>query len=144
MNLRYAFQDDENCFFVLDLMLGGDLRCTSIDIASKRGPSIDGDYSSFRKKGPHGGECGQVLDGRAIVWVRVSSSSTDNTPVCFLTFAICTRIPICFTETLNQTTFCWMCMGMLISRISMSPYTTQIVDFTPALLEVWHTWLLKS
>ena len=29
MNLRYAFQDDENCFFVLDLMLGGDLRCTS-------------------------------------------------------------------------------------------------------------------
>ena len=28
-NLRYAFQDDENCFFVLDLMLGGDLRCAS-------------------------------------------------------------------------------------------------------------------
>lgn len=27
VNLRYAFQDDENCFFVLDLMLGGDLRC---------------------------------------------------------------------------------------------------------------------
>jgi len=26
VNLRYAFQDDENCFFVLDLMLGGDLR----------------------------------------------------------------------------------------------------------------------
>lgn len=29
VNLRYAFQDDENCFFVLDLMLGGDLRCRS-------------------------------------------------------------------------------------------------------------------
>ena len=28
VNMRYAFQDDENCFFVLDLMLGGDLRCT--------------------------------------------------------------------------------------------------------------------
>jgi len=28
VNLRYAFQDDENCFFVLDLMLGGDLRCS--------------------------------------------------------------------------------------------------------------------
>jgi serine/threonine kinase 32 len=27
VNLRYAFQDDDNCFFVLDLMLGGDLRC---------------------------------------------------------------------------------------------------------------------
>ncbi|KAI0034202.1 kinase-like domain-containing protein [Vararia minispora EC-137] len=26
VNLRYAFQDEENCFFVLDLMLGGDLR----------------------------------------------------------------------------------------------------------------------
>ena len=33
MNLRYAFQDDENCFFVLDLMLGGDLRCTYLIIA---------------------------------------------------------------------------------------------------------------
>ena len=30
VNMRYAFQDDENCFFVLDLMLGGDLRCASI------------------------------------------------------------------------------------------------------------------
>lgn len=29
VNLRYVFQDDENCFFVLDLMLGGDLRCKS-------------------------------------------------------------------------------------------------------------------
>ena len=28
VNLRFAFQDDANCFFVLDLMLGGDLRCT--------------------------------------------------------------------------------------------------------------------
>jgi len=27
VNLRYAFQDDENAFFVIDLMLGGDLRC---------------------------------------------------------------------------------------------------------------------
>jgi serine/threonine kinase 32 len=26
VNMRYAFQDDENCFFVLDLMTGGDLR----------------------------------------------------------------------------------------------------------------------
>ncbi len=30
VNLRYAFQDDENCFFVLDLMLGGDLRCEGL------------------------------------------------------------------------------------------------------------------
>ena len=33
VNLRYAFQDDENCFFVLDLMLGGDLRCPSFSIS---------------------------------------------------------------------------------------------------------------
>jgi serine/threonine kinase 32 len=26
VNMRYAFQDDENLFMVLDLMLGGDLR----------------------------------------------------------------------------------------------------------------------
>lgn len=26
VNLRYAFQDDENLFMVIDLMLGGDLR----------------------------------------------------------------------------------------------------------------------
>lgn len=26
VNLRYAFQDDENMFMVLDLMLGGDLK----------------------------------------------------------------------------------------------------------------------
>ncbi|KZV94712.1 kinase-like protein [Exidia glandulosa HHB12029] len=26
VNMRFAFQDDENCFMVLDLMLGGDLR----------------------------------------------------------------------------------------------------------------------
>lgn len=26
VNLRYAFQDDENLFMILDLMLGGDLR----------------------------------------------------------------------------------------------------------------------
>lgn len=31
--MRYAFQDDENCFFVLDLMLGGDLRCELFSIA---------------------------------------------------------------------------------------------------------------
>lgn len=27
VNLRYAFQDDYNCYFALDLMLGGDTRC---------------------------------------------------------------------------------------------------------------------
>ncbi|KAH0836561.1 kinase-like domain-containing protein [Lanmaoa asiatica] len=32
VNLRYAFQDDDNCFFVLDLMLGGDLRCRSFPL----------------------------------------------------------------------------------------------------------------
>lgn len=35
VNLRYAFQDDENCFFVLDLMLGGDLRCKSFPFPTR-------------------------------------------------------------------------------------------------------------
>ena len=30
-NLRYAFQDDENLFMVLDLMLGGDMRFHLLD-----------------------------------------------------------------------------------------------------------------
>lgn len=34
VNLRYAFQDDANCFFALDLMLGGDLRCAFLSILS--------------------------------------------------------------------------------------------------------------
>lgn len=39
VNLRYAFQDDENCFFVLDLMLGGDLRCSSPFLFKKNADS---------------------------------------------------------------------------------------------------------
>jgi hypothetical protein len=38
VNLRYAFQDDENCFFVLDLMLGGDLRCELLSFLSATYP----------------------------------------------------------------------------------------------------------
>ena len=32
VNMRFAFQDDENCFMVLDLMLGGDLRCMCLSL----------------------------------------------------------------------------------------------------------------
>lgn len=47
VNMRYAFQDDENCFFVLDLMLGGDLRCMCLSLPMKYksahvGPSSSG------------------------------------------------------------------------------------------------------
>lgn len=38
--MRYAFQDDENCFFVLDLMLGGDLRCMSRDPPPFSSPNL--------------------------------------------------------------------------------------------------------
>ena len=41
VNLRYAFQDDENCFFVLDLMLGGDLRCECIKAEQRFTPLMD-------------------------------------------------------------------------------------------------------
>lgn len=49
VNLRYAFQDDENCFFVLDLMLGGDLRCRFI--LSKCYAAFDAQTPQFTYKG---------------------------------------------------------------------------------------------
>lgn len=42
VNMHYAFQDDENCFFVLDLMLGGDLR-----FHLERNPAITEDAVRF-------------------------------------------------------------------------------------------------
>ena len=35
-NLRFAFQDDENLFMVLDLMLGGDLRFHLVRLGSMK------------------------------------------------------------------------------------------------------------
>lgn len=46
VNLRYAFQDDENCFFVLDLMLGGDLRCQH-SLSCITGGNFSQPFSSF-------------------------------------------------------------------------------------------------
>lgn len=53
--MRYAFQDDENCFFVLDLMLGGDLRCqsflpTSCCLSSHSSKSTLNDLGLYQKK----------------------------------------------------------------------------------------------
>ena len=47
VNLRYAFQDDQNCFFALDLMLGGDLRCMYIPFRICPFPGLRS-YSSVR------------------------------------------------------------------------------------------------
>lgn len=41
VNLRYAFQDDANCFFALDLMLGGDLRCACLALAADQSLLVD-------------------------------------------------------------------------------------------------------
>ena len=78
VNLRYAFQDDENCFFVLDLMLGGDLRCESR--AHPRSLShhatLDGDGSRTRPaRGPRASTQDRPLpasiwEGRDWFWIR--------------------------------------------------------------------------
>jgi hypothetical protein len=84
VNLRYAFQDDENCFFVLDLMLGGDLRCMCSKIASTT-PEM-GSY--LRNSGSPFGENGFILRGcrpflhcRGRLCASVPSRKEDNTPV---------------------------------------------------------------
>ena len=51
--MRYAFQDDENCFFVLDLMLGGDLRCELLPACLRR-PRHRATYISSNVPSPFG------------------------------------------------------------------------------------------
>lgn len=80
VNLRYAFQDDENCFFVLDLMLGGDLRCTCLSSSATSHYSMCV-YSPFRTEGfYHGGRC-RLLGSRISLRLGIPSSATDNTQV---------------------------------------------------------------
>lgn len=50
--MRYAFQDDENCFFVLDLMLGGDLRCMWFRGLLYRSRSLTSFIVHLERKGP--------------------------------------------------------------------------------------------
>lgn len=66
VNLRYAFQDDENCFFVLDLMLGGDLRCR-FAFSSRTRWRADPPNSPSRSTGSRAGGYRPVLDVRIII-----------------------------------------------------------------------------
>jgi serine/threonine kinase 32 len=63
VNLRYAFQDDENCFFVLDLMLGGDLRCSFIHTTHHPFRRAHGLYSSLGSVRFFVGRDRQILHG---------------------------------------------------------------------------------
>ena len=67
VNLRYAFQDDENCFFVLDLMLGGDLRCSFISTTHHPFRRAHGLYSSLGSVRFFVGRDRQILHGGALL-----------------------------------------------------------------------------
>jgi serine/threonine kinase 32 len=81
VNLRYAFQDDENCFFVLDLMLGGDLRCPSISIIYPSSHAAHLPYSSFGPVRVFAGGDSQVLHGRAFLCCLFPPRETYHAPV---------------------------------------------------------------
>lgn len=76
VNLRYAFQDDENCFFVLDLMLGGDLRCKST-----RHDSMLTHHSSPRSSWSDERGNGQVLHCRDSISSGLSASEENSAQV---------------------------------------------------------------
>lgn len=76
VNLRYAFQDDENCFFVLDLMLGGDLRCES----TRHDSMLTLDSSPGSSWSDERGD-GQVLHCRDSVSSGLSASEENSAQV---------------------------------------------------------------
>lgn len=83
VNLRYAFQDDENCFFVLDLMLGGDLRCESCHRVSSCTALRRSSPSPPRAQGKSLRAHCTVLDGRTYVCLGVPPQTEDHPPVRF-------------------------------------------------------------
>lgn len=80
VNLRYAFQDDENCFFVLDLMLGGDLRCASFLL---RFPSPPDHHSSSPPRAPRQHARGHrpLLHGPALLCPLLPPRPRHHAPV---------------------------------------------------------------
>ena len=92
VNLRYAFQDDENCFFVLDLMLGGDLRCSSISLVYHPSQRAHVLYSSLGSVGLFDGGERQVSHGRAFFCrlfpARETHHAPVRTPLCNLSFPL--------------------------------------------------------
>ena len=78
VNLRYAFQDDDNCFFVLDLMLGDKLRCTSRFPSFVRSIAL---ISSWYIPGQLSGGRSLVLNSRVGLWSCVFSQERNYAPM---------------------------------------------------------------
>ena len=98
VNLRYAFQDDENCFFVLDLMLGGDLRCSSIFIVYHPFQRANLLNSSLGSVGFFAGGERKISHGRAFFCrlfpARKTHHAQVRTALCDLSFPLTlTRLP---------------------------------------------------
>ncbi len=148
VNLRYAFQDDENCFFVLDLMLGGDLRCPSIFIIYHHFQWAHLPHSSlgqvrFLARGDR-----QVLYGRTFFCSLFPARETHYAPVrSFLfDFLLSTYFGASFaapTGTSSQTIFFLMSVVMLTLPTSILPFITPNDAYLLAWLDPWPIWLLK-
>jgi serine/threonine kinase 32 len=93
VNLRYAFQDDENCFFVLDLMLGGDLRCKFILSVCKSSTLTNSTSSSSPPKAAFFRRSHRpLLCCRIIFRPDLSSRTTDYSSVTTAPIFMCLRI----------------------------------------------------
>jgi serine/threonine kinase 32 len=84
VNLRYAFQDDENCFFVLDLMLGGDLRCMLPSLFSASSLSRFDPFSSPRTVRLVARGYSTLLRRRNSFSSSLPSWAKNHAPVCII------------------------------------------------------------
>lgn len=148
VNLRYAFQDDENCFFVLDLMLGGDLRCPCLPLIYHPYQWAHLPHSSF---GPvrffARGDC-QILYGRAFFCCLFPAREAHHASVrCALChFRLSTYFgasSVAPTETSSQIIFFLMNVVMLTLPILILLSISLSGAYLLAWLDPWPTWLLK-
>jgi hypothetical protein len=145
VNLRYAFQDDENCFFVLDLMLGGDLRCPSFPIIYHPYQWAHLPHSSlgplrFFARGDR-----QVLCGRAFFCCLFPARETHYASVrCTLyDFHLSTYFDATPTETSSRIIFFLTSTVMLTLPTSILPSISLSGAYLLAWLDPWPIWLLK-
>jgi hypothetical protein len=147
VNLRYAFQDDENCFFVLDLMLGGDLRCPSFPIIYHPYQWAHLPHSSlgpvrFSARGDR-----QVLYGRAFFCCLFLARETHHASVrgalCGFCLSAYFSASSATPETSNRIIFFLMSTVMPTLPTLILPSISRSGAYLLAWLDPWPTWLLK-
>lgn len=148
VNLRYAFQDDENCFFVLDLMLGGDLRCPSFFVIYHTYKWAHLPHSSlgpvrFFARGDR-----QVLYGRTFFCCLFPARQTHYASVRYAPCTLLLSTYFCAssatpTETSSRIIFFLMSAVMLTLPTSILPSITLSGACLLAWLDPWPIWLLK-